>query len=45
MEEDKIPNAKINYQMLQTLYDATDEEIKSLCKYPNKKIATICDSI
>lgn len=45
MEEDKIPNAKINYQMLQTLYDATDEEIKSLCSYPNKKIKTICDSV
>lgn len=45
MEEDKISNAKINYQMLQTLHDATDEEIKSLCDKPNKKIAQVCDSL
>lgn len=45
MEEDKISNAKINYQMLQTLYDATDEEVKDLCKVPNKKIDEICDSL
>ena len=45
MEEDKISNAKINYQMLQTLYDATDEEIKDLCSVPNKKIESICDSL
>lgn len=45
MEEDKISNAKINYQMLQTLHDATDEEIKELCRIPNKKIASVCDSV
>lgn len=45
MEEDKIPNAKINYQMLQTLYDATDSEIKDLCKIPNKKISDVCSSL
>lgn len=45
MEEDKISNAKINYQMLQTLHDATDKEIADLCKVPNKKIATICDTV
>ena len=45
MEEDIISNAKINYQMLQTLYDATDTEIKDLCKIPNKKIKEVCDSL
>lgn len=45
MEEDKISNAKINYQMLQTLYNATDSEIKDLCKIPNKKIKEVCSSL
>lgn len=45
MEEDKISNAKINYQMLQTLYDATDSEIKDLCKVSNKKISEVCSSL
>ena len=45
MEENKIPNAKINYQMLQTLYDATDEEIEEMCSVPNKKIKEITDSL
>lgn len=45
MEEDHIPNAKINYQMLQTLYDATDEEITELCKVSNNKIQRISDSL
>lgn len=45
MEEDKISNAKINYQMLQTLYDATDDEIKDMCKVANKKIKSISDSL
>ena len=45
MEEDKISSAKINYQMLQTLYDATDAEIKDLCKVPNKKISEVCSSL
>ena len=45
IEEDKIPNANINYQMLQTLYDASEEEVKDLCRYPNKKIREISDSL
>lgn len=45
MEENKIPNAKINYQMLQTLYDATDDEVKDMCKIANQKIQTISDSL
>ena len=31
-EEEFIPNAKINYQMLQTLSDITDEEIQRIIK-------------
>lgn len=45
MEEDTISSAKINYQMLQTLHDATHAEIKDLCKVPNKKIKEVCDSL
>lgn len=45
MEEDQISNAKINYQMLQTLYDASDKEIKSMCEIPNKKIQEITSSL
>ena len=45
MEEDKISNAKINYQMLQTLYDATKEEIEEMCAIANQKIQTISDSL
>ena len=44
-EENHISDAKINYQMLQTLYDATDAEIKELCSYPNRKIKEITDSL
>lgn len=45
IEEEKIPNANINYQMLQTLYDASDEEIKDLCRIPNKRIKEISNSL
>lgn len=45
MEEEKIPNAKINYQMLQTLYKATDEDIIEMCSPANKKIQSICDTL
>ena len=45
LEEDHIPNAKINYQMLQTLYKATDDEIAEMCSSANKKIKGVCDSL
>lgn len=45
MEEDIIPKAKINYQMLQTLYTATNEDIEDLCKVSNDKIKNVCDSL
>lgn len=44
-EEDKIPNAQINYQMMQTLYDATDDEIDELCKPANNRIENITNSV
>ena len=43
-EEDRIKNAKINYQMLQTLTDVTDEEIDLLAKKSVDKITNICTS-
>ena len=45
LEEDKIPVARINYQMLQSLYDMTDEEIKGICSYSNKKVSEISSSL
>lgn len=44
-EEDKIPNAQINYQMMQTLYDATDKEVEELCKSANERISSLSDSV
>lgn len=44
IEEDRIPNARINYQMLQTLTDISDEEILQMCDSSLKKINGICKS-
>ena len=44
-EEDRIKNAKINYQMLQTLTNITDEEIDQLVSPSADKINNICSSI
>lgn len=41
IEEDKIKNASINYQMLQTLTDITDEEIDNIIKRSQKKLNDI----
>lgn len=38
MEEDRISNARINYQMLQTLTDITEEEIDKLIKSSSDKL-------
>lgn len=43
-EEDRIKNAKINYQMLQTLTNITDEEIDQLVSGSVSKITNICSS-
>jgi hypothetical protein len=45
MEEDKISNARINYQMLQTLYKMTDAEVSDICEYSNKKIKEVSNSL
>lgn len=37
-EEDEIKDARINYQMIQTLSDATNEELKVLAKATNDEI-------
>ena len=44
-EEDRIKNAKINYQMLQTLTNITDEEIDQLVFGSVNKITNICSSV
>ena len=44
IEEERIKNAKINYQMLQSLTDITDDEIESLCNKSVKRITNICTS-
>ena len=44
IEEDRIKNAKINYQMLQTLTDITDEEIEQLTSVSANRIRNICNS-
>lgn len=45
MEEDKIKNTSINYQMLQSLIDITDDEIKKIVEPSNKKLRNICTSL
>lgn len=45
MEEDKIKDATINYQMLQTLTDITDEEIDKIIDRSNDKLNNLCSSI
>ena len=44
IEEDRIKNAKINYQMLQTLTDITEDEIDLLIRKSSDKIRNICTS-
>lgn len=44
IEEDRIKNAKINYQMLQTLTSITDEEIDLLTIKSSNRINNVCNS-
>ncbi len=44
VEEERIKKAKINYQMLQTLTDITDEEIDLLTQKSADRIRNICTS-
>lgn len=45
IEEDKIKDATINYQMLQSLTDITDEEILEIAKPSIEKLNNLCSSI
>ena len=45
LEEDKIKDATINYQMLQTFTDITDKEIDSIIEASNNKLTNLCSSI
>lgn len=45
VEEDFIPNAKINYQMLQTLVDITPSEIQTLALKSNRKIENLTSTV
>lgn len=44
-EEDRIKDATINYQMLQTLTEADGEDIDKIIKKSNDKLKNICSSI
>lgn len=45
IEEDRIKNTTINYQMLQTLTDITDEEISKIINESNNILQCLCNSI
>ena len=44
-EEDKIKDATINYQMLQTLTEASDDDINNIIRKSNDKLKNLCSSI
>lgn len=44
IEEDRIKNASINYQMLQTLTDFTEEELATLTKKSAERLNNLCSS-
>ena len=45
IEEDKIKDATINYQMLQTLTDITEDEINAIIDKSNSKLNNLCSSV
>ena len=45
IEEDRIKNTTINYQMLQTLTDISDKEISEIINESNNILQCLCDSI
>lgn len=45
LEEDKIKNAKINYQMIQTLTDMTDDEIMEISRMSRKKLNELSSTV
>ena len=44
-EEERIKNATINYQMLQSLTDITDDEIASIANGTVNRLNTMCESV
>lgn len=44
-EEDKIKNATINYQMLQTLTETDNNDVDKIIKKSNDKLKKLCSSI
>lgn len=45
VEEDRIKDATINYQMLQTLTDVTDDEIVDIARQSIDKLNNLCSSV
>jgi hypothetical protein len=45
IEEDRIKDATINYQMLQSLTDITDEEIDEVISESKNRLENICSSV
>lgn len=45
VEEDRIKDATINYQMLQSLTDATDDEILEIASSSIDKLNNVCSSV
>lgn len=45
MEEERIPNTTINYQMLQSLTDITDEEVMKIAGLSVDRLNNLCSSI
>lgn len=45
MEEEKIPNSKLNYQELQTLTDITDEELLEIATPSIHRLNNLCSSV
>lgn len=45
VEEDRIPNSRLNYQELQTLTTMTDDDLKEIAKPSIDKLNNLCSSI
>lgn len=45
VEEDRIPNSRLNYQELQTLTAMTDDDLKEISKQSINKLTNMCSSV
>lgn len=45
LEDDKIPNAKINYQMMQTLVDMDTKELEKIAKKSTRKLNDLTSTV